>query len=411
MSSHVYIARQPIVTANDSVYGYEILFRSLQEDGTVSVGFSDEMIATTRVVVNTLNHIGLHEVVGDGFGFINIDQELLLDDILLSLPKERFVIELLEHITVNDKVLERIKYLKSLGYKLALDDAHCADDFMENFGPILPFMDILKLDVSLIEKSKLEERMQQFKSLSCQLLAEKVETKEDYEYYKKIGCTLFQGYFFAKPDIIKKEALDPAYKKIFKLINLLDQDVEIDEISQAFEESPEVTIQLLRFMNSGALGLSAKIRSIAHAITLLGKRPLKQWLLLIAFSKSHNQFDQSFHSPLLMLAQSRAKLMSELMKKFSKDPNAPHEAALVGVLSLIDVITHTSMEVVLSELHMAEEIESALLKHHGELGTLLNLAKSMETFDIEQANFFLENLNLSHHTLETALLASYKVKN
>jgi EAL and modified HD-GYP domain-containing signal transduction protein len=408
MADHVYIARQPIVAADRTIHGYELLFRALQEDGSVQVNFGDEMIATTRVVVNTLNHIGVQDVVGDSLAFVNIDEELLMDDIVLSFPKERFVIELLEHIIVTDKIVERIAELKALGYKIALDDVHFDAGYMENFKPIFPYLEILKLDVSLIDKELLEEHIDELKALDCQLLAEKVETKEDFEYFKNLGCQLFQGYFFAKPDIIKKKALDPAYKKIFKLINLLDKDTDIQTISTTFEESPEVTVQLLRFMNSGSLGLRSNIRSIAHAISLLGKRPLKQWLLLIAFSKSGNQRGDTLNSPLIELAQARAKLMAELMKRFAPDSDVHHEAALVGVLSLIDVITGTSMETVLRELDVDDDIENALLKCQGELGTLLELSKSVEAFDIEKANFLLSNLNLSQTTLEAAILASYK---
>jgi c-di-GMP phosphodiesterase len=407
MSENVYIARQPIVDAEDNVYGYELLFRSLQDDGSLKPDFSDEMIATTRVVVNVLNHIGIDDVVGDHFAFINIDQELLLDDILLSIPKERFVIELLEHIKVDKQVIDRVKELKELGYKIALDDAHCDPTFLDNFRPLFPYIDILKLDVSQINLDILNDRIGEFKTIGCHLLAEKVETLEQYKNYKALGCDMFQGYFFAKPDIIKKKAVDPAYKRLFKLINLLDQDTDIDKISIAFEDNPEVTLQLLRFMNSGTLGLNSKIKSIPHAISLLGKKPLKQWLLLIAFSKTDSGHT-GLSSPIIELVQSRAKLMSELMKKFSHDNLAPHEAALVGVLSLIDVITGTSLEAILEELDMDEKIEAALLTHEGELGVLLDLALSIESFDIEKANFLLGNLNLSHDTLEAALLASYK---
>lgn len=410
MAENVYIARQPIVTADNSVHGYELLFRSLQDDGSVKASFSDEMIATTRVVVNALNHIGIQELVGDNLAFVNIDEELLQDDILLSFPKERFVIELLEHIVVNDKVIARVKELKELGYTIALDDAHCGADFIKNFGPLFPLVDIIKLDVSIIDTDIIKSRIGEFGALKCQLLAEKVETKEQFEFYKGLGCTLFQGYFFAKPDVVIKKALDPAYKKIFQLINLLDKDVSVDEISIAFEEAPEVTVQLLRFMNTGSLGLRSNIRSIAHAITLLGKRPLKQWLLLIAFSKSGDQTGDGFSSPLLALAQSRAKLMAELMRKYSDDKKAPFEAALVGVLSLFDVLTGVSMQTVLSEFNMDEDIESALLKHKGELGTMLALAEAIEEFDIEKANFLLTNLNLSQDTLKTAIIASYRQK-
>ena len=406
MSDHVYIARQPIVTLDNTIFGYELLFRALQTDGSVAVDFSDEMIATTRVVVNVLNHMGIDDVVGDATAFINIDKELLLDDIILSIPKERFIIELLEHIEVDEAVIKRVSELKSMGYTFALDDAHCEESFIENFKPLFPMISIIKLDVSLIDPAILETKMDDFRALPCKLLAEKVETKEQFEYYKNLGCELFQGYFFAKPDVVKKQALDPAYKKIFKLINVLDKDGDIDEVSLAFLEAPEVTLQLLRFMNAGNLSLKANIRSIEHAVSLLGKRPLKQWLLLIAFSKSDNKTDGR-NSPIVDLAQSRAKLMSELMFKRSNDKKASNEAAFVGVLSLVDVITNTSMQIILDELDVDHPIQKALINHDGDLGELLKLAISMEHFEIDKANTLLGGLNLSHENLQEALVSSY----
>jgi len=403
MSNNVYIARQPIITADNITYGYELLFRSLHEDGNIRPGFDDEMLATTRVVVNALNHIGMKELVGDNFAFINIDEELLLDDIIFTIPKDRFVLELLEHVEIREDTIERIVELKRLGYSLALDDAHCDPKFIEKFQQIFSYIDILKLDVSLIDTDILSQRISDLKSHKFLLLAEKVETQEQFNYYKSIGCKLFQGYFFAKPDIVQKTNLDPAYKNIFQLINLLDKDVDVSEISIAFEAHPEITIQLLRFMNSGLLGLRSKIRSISHAISLIGKKPLKQWLLLIAFSKSQDS-GGGFNSPLISLALSRSKLMAELMKKFAHSRLDSHEAALVGILSLIDVITQTSMNVILAELEIDDELKKALLSHEGDLGKLLDLAISIEHFDIPKANALMDKLKLSHHALEAALL-------
>ncbi len=408
MSLNVYIARQPIVTVEQKTYAYELLFRGPQEDGSVQSAFNDGMIATTRVIVNALNHIGVTNLVGEHFAFINVNEELLHDDSLFTIPKDRFVIEILENLIVDDAVIERVKQLREMGYRIALDDAHCDNAFLDNFKPLFPHIDILKLDVSLIDKEKLKEHINVFRSYDFELLAEKVESKEDFNYYKALGCRYFQGYFFAKPDIVQKKALDPAYKDIFKLINLLDKDASVQEVSMAFEANPDITLQLLRFMNSGYLDLTTKIRSIAHAITLLGKRPLKQWLLLIAFSKSESAHG-GFNSPLITLAQSRAKLMAELMRKFSDANIDPHEAALVGILSLVDVITETSIDVVLAELMVDESIERALLQHTGELGTLLELAIAMENFDITKANILLGNLKLSHENLEKALLESFKL--
>lgn len=404
MPNHIYIARQPILTAEQKTFGYELLFRAMQEDGSLQTIFEDGMLATARVLVNALNHVGMNNLVGEHYAFINVDEELLRDDIVFSIPRDRFVLEILEEISVSDEVMARIRKLKQRGYTLALDDVSCKAGFLEKFKPMFPYIDILKLDAMVIDSDFLNQRLAILKEYNFKLLAKKVENLEQFKFYQSIGCHLFQGYFFAKPDIVKKKNIDPAYKNIFKLINLLDSDVDIEGITQAFETQPEITIQLLRFMNSGLLGLSTTIRSISHAVTLLGKRPLKQWLLLIAFAKSQDS-KQAFNSPLIDLALSRSKMMSEFMRRISTKSSDVHEAALVGILSLIDVITQSSLEDILNELRIDSELTVALIEHKGNLGILLELAICIEHFEMDKANQLLEKIQLSQTDMHEALVA------
>ena len=410
MEQTIYIARQPIVDHNQQSFGYELLFRSVQEDGSILSIFDDNLLATSRVLVNTLNHIGIKNLVGDQKAFINIDVKMLMDSMITTVPKERFVLELLETIIVDDKVIERIKELKKMGYTLALDDAHCAKEFIENFQPIFPYIDILKLDVSLIDTNVLKERISELKKYNFKLLAEKVETQEEFETYKELGCVLFQGYFFAKPKIITQKAMDPHYKNIFNLIKQLDRDIEMDELSQEFERQLDITWQLLRFMNSGQMHLKTEVRSIKHAITLLGKAPLKQWLLLIIYSKSDHANTGMLNSPIMELASSRSKLMYELMNTLHQDKKRNHEAAFVGLLSLMNSIVHLPIEVILDELHIAKETRSAIVEHKGEMGSLLALALAVEEFHLEDANDIVHTLKISEESFKNALFTSMRLQ-
>ncbi|MCW8838120.1 MAG: EAL domain-containing protein, partial [Thiovulaceae bacterium] len=377
-------------------------------DGLESAQFGDGTIASTRVAVNTLNHIGLDKVVGDELAFINIDNDLILTDAILSVPKDRFVLELLETINVTDAMLERIKELKKLGFKFALDDVSCSEEFLNNFRPIFPYLYILKLDASIIDKESLESHLDEIKGFDYKLLAEKVETKEDYEYFRDLGCEYFQGYFFARPNLITKKALDPMYSEIFQLINLLDHESSIEEISEAFENSPDVTIQLLKFMNSATLSLSTNIRSIKHAIAILGRSPLKRWLLLIAFSKSESAVD-GMRSPIVTLAQSRAKLMGELASKLVSHDMNKDEASLTGILSLIDVITDTPMQETIKELNISSNIRYALLDKEGSLGILLELAIAIESLDFDKAEEAISKLNISNEIVNKSIIESYNI--
>lgn len=408
MDKHIYIARQPIVTVDKKLYGYQLLFRSLENNGLQSAQFSDATIASTSVAVNVLNHIGLHKVLGNGLAYINVDKNFLLTEAILSLPKEQFILELLDTIVIDDEIIERIIELKKLGFRFALDDSSHDLKYVENFKPIFPYLNILKLDATLINKKEFESHIKELKTFSFDLLAEKVETQEEFDYFKKIGCSYFQGYFFAKPDLMKQKALDPIFKEIFELINLLNKDSSIEDISTAFENSPDITIQFLKFMNSGILKINTSIRSIKHAIALLGRKPLKQWLFLIAYSKSDAAVD-GMRSPVVILAQTRSKLMSELALTLSSSEIDPHEASLVGILSLVDVITEAPLEDILKELTVSSSIKEALLKHSGKLGELLELTISIETSNIKKSNTILSKFNVSNENLKAAILESYNI--
>ncbi len=408
MSNDIYIARQPILDTQQNILAYELLFRSKQKDGSIVPIFDDNLLATSRVLVNTLNHIGVNNLVGQGKAFVNIDEEMLMDDMILNIPKERFVIELLETIDVTDALIERILELKNLGYTFALDDANCDPEFFQNFLPIFPHIDILKLDIQALDIDSLKENISKFKSYNFQLLAEKVETEEEFETYKALGCDLFQGYFFARPKIISKEAMDPHYKKIFNLIKLLDQDLDLDELSHEFESQADITLQLLRFMNSGQLHLRSQIKSIKHAITLLGKVPLKQWLLLIAYSKTEHDNSAHVNSPLFEMASSRSKLMYELMDTLHHNKKRSHEAAFVGLLSLMHAIVHVPVIEILNELSVDTEIHRAITQHSGELGLLLDLVVAVEEFHMQDAYKIIQKLKISEYDFKNALLESMR---
>jgi EAL and modified HD-GYP domain-containing signal transduction protein len=408
MAHNFYIAKQPIVDLKGQTYGYELLFRTLDSSGSLKAIFKDELLATAKVLVNALNHFGMHSLVSDNIAFVNIDQEFLLDPIILSIPKERFVLEILEDTVVNERTIERVRQLKELGYRLALDDVHCNDGFIERFTPIFPYIDILKLDVSLIKDEALKKYLSSFEKYSFKMLAEKVETKEQYEEYKAYGCELFQGYFFAKPSIEQKESIDPAYKKIFQLINLLDNEyTEIKEIVRELETEVELTIQLLRFINSSYIGLRKEIKSVQQVVMMLGKKPLKQWLLLIAFSKSMQSEAMMAKNPMLELAQNRSKIMAGLAKKMRSSDYDSHEASFVGILSLVDALLRVPIDVILDEINVDSDVEKALLERSGELGKLLDLVVAIEKFDMPRTDGILDELHISNVELSDILQKSY----
>jgi len=407
MSKSIYFARQPILDIKSKTYGYELLYRS--PTNKTDASFVDNHAATAQVLVNTLNFTNLEHIVGDTLAFINIDETMLMDEVILSIPKEKFVLELLETIVITETVIERIKFLKQRGYRFALDDADCTKEYFINFQQIFQYVDILKLDIQLLQKQQVEKFLPLFKKFNLTLLAEKVETQEQFDTYKGLGCDLFQGFFFAKPDIIENKELDPRQLNILKLIRMLQDSAPINDICQAFEQNAALTIQLLRFINSASFSFKSSIKSIRQAVMLLGPSQLKSWLLLTSYATSKSP--KGIENPLLHLAQTRSNMMQVLCKSVCKEPTKENleRASFIGLLSLIEALLNVPMEEVLNELNVDEQIIAVLIKKEGTMGEIFKLVCAVEQFDTNIIETILNTLSLTGTQLSDAIQTSYEI--
>ncbi len=408
MSKTLYFARQPILDINSKTYAYELLYRSADDKDSASV--VDDHAATAQVLVNTLNFTNLEHIVGDAFAFINIDEDMLMNEMIFSIPKEKFVLELLENITINEDIIQRVKSLNEHGYRFALDDADCSKEYFINFQPIFEYVDILKLDIPALCEKKLNKFLPLFKRFDLTLLAEKVETQEEFDRYKRLGCTLFQGFFFAKPDIIENKNLDPKQMLILQLIRKLQDNAPVNEICQAFEQNAALTIQLLRFINSASFSFKASIKSIRQAVMLLGPSQLRSWLLLTSYATSKSP--KGIENPLLHLAQTRSNMMKTLYQNVCKD-NCSKEnlekASFIGLLSLIEALLNLPLEDVLNELNVDDEIINTLTTKEGQMGEIFKLVCAIEQFDTTEIEIILNRLSLSEEKLSEAIQTSYEI--
>lgn len=382
LSDTLYIGRQPILDRNEGIFAYELLFRS-SEDGNIAV-FDDDVKATSRVLVNTLNNIGLDKITGGHKGFINANTALLNDELLSILPKERFILAILEHCDVTDRMIGRIDELRAEGYLVALDDFVFNREYLERFKPLIGRVDYIKIEVNSCEISQLESQVPKLKKLGVKLLAEKVETKEMFDRCKALGFDYFQGYYFAKPEIIREGGIEPAQLVVAKLINLLMKDADNETIEQTFKEEPGITLNLLKYINSASIGLKSEIKSIRHAIMLLGKRKLLQWVTLISYADAKGG---SLNFPLLQVVQFRAKSMELLLGTFDHlGDHTEEEAFMTGLLSMLDALFNLPMEQVIHEFSIDMKIKEAILFESNELGVVLQLVKYMERDHIEGIN-------------------------
>jgi EAL and modified HD-GYP domain-containing signal transduction protein len=360
------LGRQPILDREQRIVAYELLFRaSSSYNGAVVI---DNFAATSQVVARAFTEFGLSNVLGDCLGYLNVDEQFLSSDLIELLPRERVVLEVLETVEMTPTILTRLRELKAMGFRLALDDfTHFADQYL----PALALVDIVKLDLPLLTADELTDVVQQLRRWPIKLLAEKIDDRVQFQDCARRGFDLFQGYFFAKPTILSSRRVDPAHAGVLRLMNLTLDEVKISTLEQEFKHYPNLTYKLLRLVNSVALGAPVKIHSLNHALVVLGQRPLQRWLQLLLFTQGT---DGVAGQSLLTLAAVRGKWM-ELMMNYL----APHhreqadQAFMVGVLSLLDALFGTPLPELLAELNLADPVRAALLSHQGSLGRLLNI--------------------------------------
>ena len=401
----IFIARQPIVDQKESLVAFELLFRSASS-AAVS-GVVDDTSATAQVMVNAFEELGIADVLGAHRGFINLDAEILHSDLIELLPKQQVMLELLETITIDAAVVARCKELKAKGFSLALDDVV---ELGNDIKPLLSLVDVVKLDLPLIGPERLPSLVKEFKRYPVKLLAEKVEDREQARFCKEMGFDLFQGYHFARPEMLAGKRADPSKLVLIQLLTMMMTEAGNDEIEEAFKGHADLTYNLLRMVNSVGFGLVTKIHSVKHGLIVLGREPLRRWVQLLLYASSKGQVKVN---PLMQLAASRGKLL-ELAAHLEQPGDADYadRAFMVGMLSLLDALMNEPLATILSRMSLDDEVAVALLKRAGNLGNLLSLCERVETGDIPAIQGMLHNIpGMTVETLNKAQLEALRWAN
>lgn len=373
-----YVARQPILDSKQKVIAYELLFRDGQSNGFPNI---DPDQATSNILTNNHLTLGLDKITGGLPAYVNFHSDALIKHFPSFLSPENLVIEILEDVELTQELIDSLTVLKSKGYKLALDD----HNFDPKWHPILPMVDIIKVDVLTLTISEISEALKTIEHLNVTLLAEKVEHREQFEQLKQLGFTQFQGYFFAKPETLKQRKVLTDKRNLISLISeTTQQKLDIPRITEIFSSDPGLTYKLLRFINSAYYGLTQEISSLKHALVYIGEADLKRFISLLALSNlSENKCTE-----ITRLSLVRAKfceLLSE--KQASHDAHQP-KAFLTGLLSLVDGILDHDLEYVLEVLPLHSDIKSALLNQNNYLHQYLHLSQLVERGDWENASKF-----------------------
>jgi EAL and modified HD-GYP domain-containing signal transduction protein len=401
----IYIARQPIVDKKMDLVGFELLFRASAQN---IANVDDSVFATSTVVANAFAEIGLAQVVGPVDGYLNVDTEFLYSDLIDALPPDRIVLELYEQRIVDEATIARCHELRKRGYRIALDD------FVGNFDELdklLPSVDVVKVDFQRIDPLLIPMIVKMLRRFAVKLIAEKVETPAQFTQAQSLGIDLFQGYHFAHPQVLSAKRAKPAKIALLKLLSLAMDDADVHDIENEFKRHPNLSVNLLRLVNSAAMRRAQSVTSLRHALVLLGRRQLRIWLQLLLYTAERG--GRPFSSPLLQLAAVRGKLMELLASREPGPESVLKELAFItGILSLMDVLLEIPHAEILRELNLPVPVEAALLQREGEIGELLTLAEGLEREDGKTVNAALHRIgNVDHDDLARMQLAAYQWAN
>ena len=360
-----FVARQPILTADEKVFGYELLFR----DGIEDYFRETDADSASRRTLDTSLQIGL-EVLCDGRrGFVNCTREVLLKDYITLLPSTLAVVEVLESVPADDLVRAALQRLKQAGYTIALDDFITNDPR----ASLTDFADIIKIDLRQTTPEESVAIVKKYGPWRCRLLAEKVETREEFAATKAAGFSYFQGYFFRRPEVLHAKEIPANGMNYLRLLRTVSQqDIDVRELEAIIKQEASVCLRLLRYLNSAAFGVQSEVHSIRHALTLLGEREVRRWVRLVATLAAAEKRS----SELVVSAMVRARFCELLAPKV---PHGESDLFLMGLLSMIDAILEIPMVRVLETIPLDHETKSVLLGAASKLRPLYDLMLAHES--------------------------------
>ncbi len=397
----IFLARQPILDREGRIFAYELLFRSRYTD---TANVDDGRRATAKVIESLISSFGLRSVIRDRMGFINIDETTEILSVVEILPPSRIGFEVLETSVLSREFYETLRRLKSLGYKLSLDDFV----YDERFMPYIDLVDYVKIDVlTCTEERELRDILDRIRRPGVRFIAEKVETYEMYRTCLRVGFDYFQGFFFQKPEIVASRTIEPAYAALIRLYNLVANEADVREIEKVFKKFSELSVKLLQLINSAYYALRQPVKSIRHAILMLGYRNILRWILILMYSVREEDFASD---PLFEEASVRGFFMEKLAERCLRGKDEVDKAFITGVLSLIDVLLGMPIETAVEEIMLEEDIKRALLRREGALGELLKVVEHAQKGKLTELTPILEKYRLRIQDVlqaQTEALRSY----
>lgn len=365
----IFIGRQPILDKNKKTYAYELLFRDSLKNSFPGI---DGNTGTSRLLANTFFSMGINEITGNRPGFINFTKDLIVSKTPLLFPKQSIVVEVLENIEPDNVVTDAIKELKQKGYKIALDDFI----FDKKYTELIKLSNIIKFDIIATPLDSIANLVKSLlnKFTKLVLLAEKVETYEEFIKAKEMGFTLFQGYFFSKPEVLSKTDIPSNKMTMLKLLSEIgSSDLNFDKLSDTIKRDISISYKLMKFINSPYFRRTNDISTVKDALFFLGEDTVKRFVRVLATSGlSDNKPDE-----LMRLAIIRAR-MCELIGKELKIQFSDDELFTMGLFSTIEAMLDKDMKTILTEIPFSPKVNDGLLGNSKDFNTLLALCNCFE---------------------------------
>ncbi len=363
----IYVARQPILGRDREISGYELLFRSGPEN---VFRHHDADEASSRLIDNSLHSFGLEQLVAGKKLFVNATRRVIVDELYTVLPPELTVIELLETVDPDDEIVVACENLKRQGYTLALDDY----TFDDRWEPLVRLVDVIKVDWRSSTPEQRAQLARRLRNTRVTLLAEKVETYEEFEEARKVGFRLFQGYFFCKPEMIAGRDIPKFKLNYMRLLQEVNRpDIDYVALERVISQELSLSVKLLRYLNSAAFGWRHGVNSIDHAIRVLGERQVKRWASMVALSGVGE--DKPAELAVSSLVRAR---FCEFLGAEAGLRTRDVELFLTGLLSHVDAFFDMPLDKALENLSLAPDIRHAILQNGSPLSPVYRTVQAWE---------------------------------
>jgi len=400
---HTVVARQPVFDDNGNIWGYELLYR---KPDAKTAAFVDGTVATSSVIINGF------DVVRPGLRpgqkvLINFTSDLIVTQVLKLLPSQICIAEILEDTEPTPETLASVKELKAAGYSIAVDDY----TGQENLLPFLPLADIIKFDILMLSPDSIGKHVELLRDYKCKLLAEKVEDKETFAECSKLGFSLFQGYFFSKPELVQGRKISPSQAGRMHILAICSkEDASTSELTTSLRHDPIIMVRFLKFVNSAYFGFRTEIKDIQHALSLVGRDTFMHWLCVTALADMDSA---PLSRELAYLAAQRARFLESLAilleKRRCLPPNiTTHSAFLTGMFSLLESALGVPLEDILDGIPIDPAIIAALHNESSPYQIWCSMMLSYERGEWDQVFILAENLHLTETELNSAYADAVK---